>query len=101
MIESKNLNKLANYQEGIVASRTIADKPAGTVTFFAFDKSEGLSEHTAPYEAILIVTDGKALITVEDRECVVGAGETITMPANSPHKVFAIERFKMLLIMIK
>lgn len=89
------------YQDGAVVSRTIINKPAGTVTVFAFDKSERLSTHSAPYDALLQVVEGSGVITIEDREHLVRAPEAIIMPANKPHGVFAAERFKMVLVMIK
>lgn len=99
--ETQNLNKLAEYQTGTVVSRTILKKDTGNTTFFAFDKGEGLSEHTAPFDAIVIVTDGEAEITISGKPSIVKNGEMIIMPANEPHALKAIEKFKMLLIMIK
>jgi quercetin dioxygenase-like cupin family protein len=89
------------YQEGAVVSRTIINKPAGTVTVFAFDKGERLSTHSAPFDALIQVVEGSGLVTIEDREHTVRAGESIIMPADKPHSVIAAERFKMVLIMIK
>lgn len=92
---------LLDYQEGAVVSREIIKKETGTVTIFAFDKGEGLSEHTAPFDAMDQVIDGKAEITISGKSKVVSAGEMIIMPANVPHALNAIERFKMVLTMIR
>jgi len=92
---------LIGYQEGSVVSRTIVDKKAGTVTLFAFDKNEGLSEHAAPYDALVHTLDGQAEITIAGRSVVVQAGDIIVLPANKPHALRAIEKFKMLLVMIR
>ena len=99
--EKLNLGDLAGYQEGAVVSRTVIDKPVGTITAFAFDAGEGLSEHTAPYDAFVQVLDGEAEITIEGTPRTVGAGEIIIMPANKPHSLRAVKRFKMLLVMIR
>jgi quercetin dioxygenase-like cupin family protein len=100
-IKVNNLNNLLQYQEGTVASRTIINKETGTVTFFAFDKNEGLSEHKTPFDAMVLINEGKAEITIGGTPYLVGAGETLIMPANIPHSLKAVEQFKMLLIMIK
>lgn len=99
--EKLNLANLAGYQEGAVVSRTVVDKPVGTITAFAFDAGEGLSEHTAPYDAIVQVLDGEAEIIIAGKVQTVGAGEIIIMPANIPHSMRAVKRFKMLLVMIR
>jgi quercetin dioxygenase-like cupin family protein len=91
---------LVQYQTGAIVSRTIIDKPAGTVTVFAFDKGQRLSEHTVPYDALLQVVDGDGVITVEGTDHTVRNGQQIIMPAHHPHAVRADERFKMVLIMI-
>ncbi len=78
---------LLDYQAGAVVSRTIIDKKAGTVTLFAFDEGEGLSEHTAPFDALIHVLEGQARITIAGEEHAVGAGELIIMPADKPHAV--------------
>jgi quercetin dioxygenase-like cupin family protein len=96
-----DLKSLINYQEGSVVSRTIINKPAGTVTAFAFDKNQGLSEHTAPYDAMIHIIDGEAEIIIAGKSFNLSTGEMIIMPANEPHAVKASEKFKMLLIMIK
>ena len=99
--EKLNLANLAGYQEGAVVSRTVVDKPVGTITAFAFDAGEGLSEHTAPYDAIVQVLDGEAEVNIEGKVHTVSAGEIIIMPANRPHSMRAVKRFKMLLVMIR
>jgi quercetin dioxygenase-like cupin family protein len=99
--EKLNLANLAGYQEGAVVSRTVVDKPVGTITAFAFDAGEGLSEHTVPYDAFVQVLDGEAQITIEEKVQTVGAGEVLIMPANKPHSIRAVKRFKMLLVMIR
>ena len=99
--KSLHLAEVAGYQEGAVVSRTIVDKEVGTITAFAFDAGEGLSEHTAPYDAFVQILDGEAEITIEGAPHVLGAGEMIVMPANRPHSLRARQRFKMLLVMIR
>jgi quercetin dioxygenase-like cupin family protein len=94
-------NDLLNYQEGTVASRMIVFKKAGTITLFAFDEGEGLSEHSAPYDAILTVTDGEAEVSIAGKPFPVRSGEMIILPANIPHGVQAKQRFKMTLTMIR
>ena len=97
----ESLAGLVNFQKGSVVSRTLIDKKAGTVTLFAFDEDEGLSEHTAPYDALVYVYDGKASITISGESYQVEEGETIIMPANEPHALRAITPFKMMLVMIR
>jgi quercetin dioxygenase-like cupin family protein len=99
--QAAKLGDLAGYQEGSVVSRTIIDKKSGTVTLFAFGKDQGLSEHTAPYDAMVLIIDGKAEITISGKMHVLSTGEMIIMPANEPHALKAISAFKMLLVMIK
>lgn len=99
--EALNLVNLAGYQDGAVVSRTVIDKPVGTITAFAFDAGEGLSEHTAPYDAFVQVLDGEAEVNIEGTVHTVPAGEIIIMPANKPHSLRAVKRFKMLLVMIR
>jgi len=99
--EKLNLANLAGYQDGAVVSRTVVDKPVGTITAFAFDAGEGLSEHTAPYDAFVQILDGEAEITIEGKAQTVAAGEIVIMPANKPHSLRAVKRFKMLLVMIR
>jgi len=96
-----DLNGLLDYQDGAVVSRTMIKKEIGTVTLFAFDAGEGLSEHTAPFDALVQITDGEALITIAGEEHKVAAGQFIIMPANKPHALKALTRYKMLLVMIK
>ncbi len=96
-----NLASLIAYQEGSVVSRTLVQERAGTVTLFAFDAGQGLSEHTAPYDALLHVLEGEALITVAGRENRMGVGEAILLPSGKPHAVRALVRFKMLLTMVR
>ncbi len=99
--KASNLSSLINYQDGSVVSRTIIDKKAGTVTLFAFDAEQGLSEHTAPYDAIVQVLDGEVEVTISGKPVILKAGEMTIMPANKPHSLKAKTRFKMLLTMIK
>lgn len=92
---------LIEYQEGSVVSREIIRKDTGTVTIFAFDKGEGLSEHTAPFDAMVQIVDGKAEITISGNKNVLEKGEMIIMPANEPHALKALEKYKMVLTMIR
>jgi quercetin dioxygenase-like cupin family protein len=96
-----HLADLAAYQEQSVVSREIIRKAAGTMTVFAFDQGEGLSEHTAPFDAAVYILDGEAEIRIDGKPHIVKAGEMIIMPANKPHALKAVTRYKMLLIMIK
>lgn len=102
-LKSKTLaiDDLIDYQEGSVVSREIVRKETGTVTIFAFDKGEGLSEHSAPFDAMVQIVDGTALITIGGEENTVKKGEMIIMPANVPHALHAVEKYKMILTMIK
>ncbi|MGB9930091.1 MAG: cupin domain-containing protein [Methanosarcina sp.] len=95
------IEDLIEYQEGSVVSREIIRKNTGTVTVFAFDKGEGLSEHTAPFDAMVQVIDGKAEITISGNKNVLEKGDIIIMPANEPHALHALDRFKMVLTMIR
>ncbi len=101
IVESQKLTELIEYQQDSVVSKTIIKKKTGTVTLFAFAEGEELSEHTAPYDAMVYAVDGEAEITVSGRSNVLRQGEMILLPANKPHAVKAWKRFKMLLIMIK
>ena len=101
MPEVTRLLDLVTAQPGAVVSRTLIKKKAGTVTLFAFDAGEGLSEHTAPYEAVVVILDGQAEVSVEDVPHEVGAGQMITLPASRPHALRAITPFSMMLIMIR
>ena len=95
------LSGMVEYQEGSVVSRTIVDKDAGTVTLFSFDKGQGLSEHTAPYDALVQLLDGEAEVVISGSPLRVKKGEIVIMPADEPHSLRAIERFKMILTMIR
>ena len=95
------LSDLAAYQPGSVVSRTLIDKQIGTLTLFAFDQGQGLSEHTAPYDAFVQVLDGSAAITIDGVVQQVNAGQMIIMPANHPHSLRADVPFKMLLVMFR
>jgi quercetin dioxygenase-like cupin family protein len=96
-----NLVNLVGYQDGAVVSRTLINQKTGTVTLFSFDEGQGLSEHTAPFDAMVYVLDGEAEVTLSGEANQVKAGEMIIMPADKPHALKAVKRFKMLLIMIK
>lgn len=96
-----NMKELAAYQDGAVVSREILKKETGTVTVFAFDKGQGLSEHTAPFDAMVCILDGEAEIIISGKSYKVKEGEMIIMPANEPHALKANERFKMMLVMIR
>lgn len=95
------MSDLVAYQDGSVVSKTLIDKTIGTVTLFSFDAGQGLSEHTAPYDAFVQVVDGEAEVTIEGSPQTVGAGQMIIMPANKPHALKAVKPFKMLLVMIR
>ena len=95
------LKDMVDYQPGAIVSRTLVDKPVGTVTMFAFDKGQGLSEHTAPFDAMVYILDGESEIVISGRQLAVQEGEMVIMPANEPHALKAIKQFKMLLVMIK
>ncbi len=99
--QSKTLNELVDYQEGSIVSRTLIDKDVGTTTLFAFDADQSLSEHTAPFDALLYVFDGEAEITVSGKPINVKVGEITLLPVGKPHAVKALTKFKMMLIMIK
>lgn len=93
--------ELLDYQEGAIVSRALVDRETTTLTVFAVDEGQTISEHTAPHDALLQVLDGTARVTINDEEYVIQAGETIVMPANEPHAVAAPDQFKMLLTMIR
>lgn len=95
------LKDLAAYQEHSVVSREIIGKASGTMTIFAFDQGEGLSEHTAPFDAAVYILEGEAEIRIEGEPHVVKEGEMIIMPANKPHALKAVTRYKMLLVLIR
>ena len=96
-----NLSELIAYQTGSVVSRQLIKKSTGNVTLFAFDKGEALSEHTAPFDALVYLLDGSAEITISGKSYRLTPGEMIIMPANQPHALKAIEKFKMMLVMIR
>jgi len=100
-IKPSRLTDLVSYQAGSVVSKTVIKKKTGTVTLFAFDKDEGLSEHTAPFDALVCVLDGEAEITISGRSVCVKKGEMIILPTNQPHALKAVRQFKMMLTMIK
>ena len=100
-MQVKNLSDLVKYQENAVVSSEIIKKDAGTVTVFAFDKGQGLSEHTAPFDALVNIIDGRAEVSISGKLFTVKEGEMIIMPANKPHSMKGMEKFKMLLVMIK
>ena len=95
------LADLVQYQDGTIVSKMLVNRATGTVTAFAFDKDQMLSEHTAPFDALLQVIEGKAEIIISNKKHDLTAGEMIIMPANEPHAVKATKKFKMLLYMIK
>ncbi|MGI5875453.1 MAG: cupin domain-containing protein [Dethiobacteria bacterium] len=90
-----------SYQDGAVVSKEIIKKETGTVTLFAFDAGQGLSEHKAPFDALVNVLDGKVEITISGEPYLLNKGDTIIMPANEPHALKAVEKFKMMLVMIR
>jgi quercetin dioxygenase-like cupin family protein len=95
------LADMIEYQNGSVVSRTVVDKKAGTVTLFAFDKDEGLSEHTAPYEALIYIAEGEVEVKVAAKSFILETGDMIMLPANKPHALRGIQKFKMLLVMVR
>lgn len=99
--EVVRLSELVNYQDGSVVSRTLVKRPTGTVTIFAFAEGQELSEHTAAFDALVQLLDGEAEITVSGKPLITKAGEAVLLPANQPHAVKALTRFKMLLTMIR
>jgi len=96
-----NMKDLVAYQDGSIVSKEIIKKPTGTVTLFAFDRDQGLSEHTAPFDALVTLLDGEAEITVAGEPHRLQEGEMIIMPGGSPHALRALKRFKMMLVMIR
>ena len=96
-----NLAEMTNYQEGAVVSRQVTKAEAGNVTLFAFDKDQGLSEHSAPYDALVHVLEGQAEVTISGKPFQLKMGDAIIMPANQPHALKAVQKFKMLLTMIR
>ena len=100
-LEVNSLKELVDYQEGSIVSKTLINKDNGSVTIFAFDKNQSLSEHKAPFDALVNILDGEAKITISGELYHLKEGNIIIMPANKPHAVNAVEKFKMMLIMIK
>ena len=96
-----NPSDLLHYQDSSIVSRTLVDKPTGTCTLFAFDEGQGLSEHTAPFDALVHVLDGEAEVTISGQDLRVKSGEIVIMPAHQPHALRARHKFKMILVMIK
>ena len=101
LAKAVNLAGLVEYQAGSVVSREVLTKPTGTVTVFAFDAGQGLSEHTAPFDALVYLLDGEAEITIAGKAIGARQGDMVIMPANQPHALMAVRRFKMLLVMIR
>ncbi len=99
--EKFELAEAVEYAGDSVVSKTVVKKDTGNVTLFAFDKGQGLSEHSAPFDAMVNVIDGTADIIIDKKSNILSAGESIIMPANIPHAVKAVEKFKMMLVMIK
>jgi quercetin dioxygenase-like cupin family protein len=99
--ETVRLDALVSVAPGAVVSRTLVKHPGGSITLFSFDREQGLSEHTAPFDALVCVLSGKAEIKVGGKTVTAGAGEAVFMPANVPHALKAEEAFKMLLVMLK
>jgi len=96
-----NLEESINYADGSVVSQTLLKKESGNITLFAFDAGQGLSEHTAPFDAVVYILDGQAKITIGGKDNTVSTGQLLIMPANVPHALHAEEKFKMLLVMIR
>jgi quercetin dioxygenase-like cupin family protein len=94
-------NGLVAYAKDSIVSKTLVDRKAGTLTLFAFDRGQGLSEHVAPFDAVVEILDGEAQITIAGKPLKARAGEMVVMPANVPHALKAVKKFKMLLIMIR
>jgi len=100
-VEKASLASLIEFQAASVVSKSLLAKKSGNITLFAFDKGEGLSEHTAPFDAFVQILQGKVKITISGNKYELNEGEMIVMPANKPHALLAVEKFKMLLTMIK
>lgn len=101
LVKPAALAELIDYADDSIVSKTLIDKPVGTITLFAFDMGQKLSEHTAPYDAVVQIIEGSAGITVGGDSATACGGQIIVMPANIPHAVAAKEKFKMMLIMIR
>jgi quercetin dioxygenase-like cupin family protein len=98
---AQDLSSLVDYADDSIVSKTLIDKPVGTITLFAFDAGQSLSEHTAPYDAVVQIVDGTGLLTIGGENVAAAAGQVVIMPANVPHSVTAEQKFKMLLTMIR
>jgi quercetin dioxygenase-like cupin family protein len=96
-----NIKELVAYQDGSIVSKEIIKKATGTVTLFAFDQDQGLSEHTAPFDALVTILDGEAEITIAGESHHLKEGEMIIMPGGNPHALRAMKRFKMMLVMVR
>ena len=101
LAKGADIAALVDYQSGAVVSRTIIERNTGTVTLFAFDEGQGLSEHTAPFDALVYLIDGEAEITIAGKAFHLKGGDLVIMPADKPHALKAEKRFKMMLIMIR
>jgi quercetin dioxygenase-like cupin family protein len=101
LAKSQNIASLVKYADDSVVSKTLLNKPVGTITLFAFDKGQGLSEHQAPFDAVVQVIDGVGRVTIDGTDHDIATGEIIIMPANIPHSVSADQKFKMQLTMIR
>ncbi|MEO8513738.1 MAG: cupin domain-containing protein [Ignavibacteria bacterium] len=99
--EKQNLKELLSYQKGSVVSSVLLKKTTGNITVFAFDEGEGLSEHTTPFDAMVYIIEGKAEITISSKVNIVSEGEMLILPANQPHALKAITKYKMMLVMLK
>jgi len=99
--QAMKLNEMVSYQKGAIVSRTLIDEDAGTITLFAFDDKQSLSEHTAPYDAMVIALDGEAEVTISGKSLHLKEKEMVIMPANKPHALKAVTKFKMMLTMIR
>jgi quercetin dioxygenase-like cupin family protein len=99
--QATNLGNMIDYQKGSVVSREIMNKKTGTITAFAFDEGQSLSEHTAPFDAVVYLLDGEAEITISGKPFRLRQGEMIVMPADQPHALTALKKFKMMLTMIR
>ena len=93
--------QLIEYQKGAIVSRTLVDNEQGTITLFAFDRDQGLSEHTAPYDALVYLLEGQAIVTISGTDMTLQQGDLVIMPAHEPHAVKASTQFKMMLTMIR
>jgi len=99
--KASNMKDLVTYQDGAIVSKEIIKKPTGTVTLFAFDRDQGLSEHTAPFDALVCILDGEAEIIISGEPHQLQAGGMIIMPGGKPHALRAVRRFKMMLVMVR